>query len=214
MPGRTAAFACVERIPHEPVLLSDQIGVLRLGVARDEGSRHVRPAPALLVAGPDVDVDRQSRRERAAARLVAAALPDRGDDHIGRAWSSVRGARLAQSEADVLGEERLAVHLEAAFGSAPGAREQLETLRPSPPRRPAVRRGCLRARPVTSSAAAARRQPRRRSGRRPPARRRSPSASGKSAGTIASLMPISRTTRASISSPASCIVSPLSTSSL
>ena len=37
----------------------------------------------------------------------------------------MRGARLAQNEANVLGEEQLAVHLETAFGSGLGTSEQL-----------------------------------------------------------------------------------------
>ena len=125
MPGRTAAFACVERLADEPVLLRDQLGVLGHGLAGDEGACHVRPAAARLVARPEIDVDRQSRGERTATRLVPVALPDRRDDHIGRARRSMRGARLAQNEANVLGEEQLAVHLEAAFGSGLGTSEQL-----------------------------------------------------------------------------------------
>src|SRR5262249_38319457 len=42
----------LERLAHEPVLVGDQLSVLRHRVARDEGARHVRPAAALLVAWP------------------------------------------------------------------------------------------------------------------------------------------------------------------
>jgi hypothetical protein len=35
----------------------------------------------------------------------------------------MRGACLAQYEANVLGEEQLAVHFEATFGSGPGSGE-------------------------------------------------------------------------------------------
>ena len=92
-------------------------------IADDERPRHVRPAGGLLVARPDVDVDREPGRERPAPGLVAGALPDRGDDHIRRAGRAVFGARLPQDCPNVLGEQGSTVGLQAPVRVRAASRE-------------------------------------------------------------------------------------------
>jgi hypothetical protein len=100
--------------PDEPCLFGDQVGVLGHAIADHEGSRHVSPAGALLVTRPDVDLDRKAGGECSGPRLVPIALPDGRDDHVGRTRSPMLGAHGAKRRADVFGEERLPVQLQAA----------------------------------------------------------------------------------------------------
>ena len=76
--------------------------------AVDERPRHVRPAAAGLVARPQVDLDRQVRRQRPGAGIVAAVAGQRGHDHdVPRSGSARRGAGLADRRPHRLRRQRL-----------------------------------------------------------------------------------------------------------
>ena len=81
--------------------------------------------PVTSSARPEIDHDRQSARQRPAARVVAVAVPNRRDDHVGRARSPVIGTGGAQRRADVLCQQALPVHLEIAVACRLRTGEQL-----------------------------------------------------------------------------------------
>ena len=75
--------------------------------AVDERPRHVRPAAAGLVARPQVDLDRQVRRQRPGPGIVAAPARQRGHDHdVPRSGSPRRGAGLADRRPHLLRRQR------------------------------------------------------------------------------------------------------------
>src|SRR5437588_8837724 len=60
----------LERGPHELLLLGDQLGGPVRRLSDQERARHVGPAGTRLVTRPQVHLDRETGRERAASRLV------------------------------------------------------------------------------------------------------------------------------------------------
>ena len=60
----------LERLAGDVAQRGDLVGDL---AGADERAGHVGPAAARLVARPEVDLDRQAGRQRAGARIVAAA---------------------------------------------------------------------------------------------------------------------------------------------
>ena len=165
-PGRTASRARSSAVADEALAAPHLVGDL----ADDERPCHVRPASRLLVAGPEVDHDRQVRRQRAGAGLVAASLPDRGDDHIRRRRRAVRrqASRSAARTASAVSTSPSSTSRSPSrhrLGAA--ARRRL----PSRPRPRPARGGCRRA----PAADFTRRRPRSRRGR-DAGRRRQPAA--------------------------------------
>ena len=92
----------LDRLPDQGLLLAHG----RRRVADDEGAGHVGPAPRALVAGPEVDLDRQPGGQRSRTGLMAEALPDRGDDDVRRRRRPAGRARVADRLAHRLGLER------------------------------------------------------------------------------------------------------------
>jgi hypothetical protein len=102
-----------------------QRGHLVRHVACDEASSHVRPAAAPLVAGPQVDDDRQIGGKRPGAGIMPAA-GQRGHHHDVRGRRRARRrARRADLRPDRLSRQRLAVAEQPAALAIGAANERL-----------------------------------------------------------------------------------------
>ena len=143
-------------------------------------------------------MDRQVGGQRAEAGLVAEALPDAGDDDVGRGDRAVLGARGAQRGADLLGGDRRAVEDDLSpSGTAARSTAAAAAI-------PASAAFCARRMPASSAADLARRRAAKVSwsgvSTTPSARSRSATASGKAGSTIAWRSPIRATARETSSS--------------